>query len=103
LDGSLNLYLLLGSDTTSDRLGSALYRFGGYFQVGEQFQLPAAMIERNLLTYDSLHATHPRRSFLVCDVHFDVGGELAGMTVRAQVVGSRYDYLADDGQNRFAT
>jgi len=81
LDGSLNLYLLLGSDTASYRLGSALHRFSGYFQVGEQFQLPATMIERNLLTYDSLHTAHPRRSFLVCNVHFDVGGKLASMTV----------------------
>ena len=35
--------------------------------------------------------------------HFDVGGELARMAVRAQIVGPRYDYLADCGQNRLAT
>ena len=58
------------------------------------------MIEGRLLAHHRLHAAHSRRELRVFDVQFDVGGELAGMAVRAQVVGARYFHLAHRGQNR---
>jgi hypothetical protein len=45
------------------------------------------MLERSILAHDSLHAPHSRREAGVLDIQFDIGGELAGVTVRAQVVG----------------
>jgi hypothetical protein len=58
------------------------------------------VIERSVLTYDRLHAAHARREFRVLDVQFDIGGELAGMAVRAQVVGARYFHLAHHSEDR---
>jgi hypothetical protein len=57
------------------------------------------MIERGLLAYDSLHAAYSRRELRILDVQFHVGGELTGVTVRAQVVGSRDFHLADYREN----
>jgi hypothetical protein len=90
LDGSLNLHLFVRGDTGSYRLRRTFHRLSGYLKIGEQFQLLAAMIEGSLLANDSLHTAHPRRELCVFNVQFDIGGELAGMTVRAQVVGARY-------------
>ena len=90
-------------DTATYRLRCAFYRFGGDLQIGEQFQLPTAMIEGSLLAHDSLHAAYSRRELGVFDVQFDISGELAVMAMRAQVVGPRYSHLADGGQNRLAT
>ena len=58
------------------------------------------MIEGGILADGRLHAAHPGRELCIFDVQFDIGGELAGMAVRAQVVGARYFRLAYDGQNR---
>jgi len=46
------------------------------------------MVEGRLLADRRLHAAHARREFRVLDVQFDVGGKLASMAVRAQVVGA---------------
>ena len=100
LHGALNLPLLALSDVASDGLRGALHRLGGHLQAGQDFHLLAAMIEGGLLTHDRLHAAHPRRELRVFDVQFDIGGELAGMTVRAQVVGARYFHFPHRRQNR---
>ena len=59
------------------------------------------MIEGRLLAHHRLHAAHPRREFRAFDVQFDVGGELAGVTVRTQVVGTRDFHRADGGEYGF--
>jgi hypothetical protein len=48
-----------------------------------------------------LHAAHPRRDLRVLDIQFDVGGELAGVAVLAQVVGPQNSHWADGGQHWF--
>lgn len=57
------------------------------------------MVEGPLLTDHRLHATHPSRELRVFDVQFDVGGKLASMAVRAQVVGAQHFHLAHCGQD----
>ena len=59
MHGSLNLDLLTSGDVAPNRFRRLLHRFGGDLQIGEQFQLLAAMLEGRLLPYDCLHATHP--------------------------------------------
>jgi len=60
----------------------------------------AAPIEPRLLAYDSLHAAHTRRELRVFDIQFDVGGELAGVTVWIE---TRDFHLADCRQDRLGT
>ena len=67
----------------SDGLRRAFHRFGGYFQIGQELHLLAAVIEGSLLAHQSLHATHSGGSFRVLDIQFDIGRELADVTVRA--------------------
>lgn len=100
LDGTLDLSLFAFSDIVSDCLRRALHRFRSHLQISKQFQLLASMIEGGLLTYDRLHAAYPSRELRVFDVQFDVSGELAGMAVRAQVVGARYFHLPYRRQHR---
>jgi hypothetical protein len=90
-------------DILSDRFRRALYGFGGYLQPSEQFHLLPAMIERSFLTHDSLHAAHTWREFRVFDIQFDIGGELAVMAVRAQVVGARYFCVTYRSKDRLGT
>ena len=100
LHGSLDLLLLACGDILADRFRRSLHGFGGHLQIGEQFHLLASVIEGGLLADDRLHAAHSRRELRVFDVQFDIGGELAGMAVRAQVVGTRDFHLAHCGQHR---
>src|ERR1035441_7285429 len=48
-------------------LRRSLHGFGGHLQVGQQFQLLAAMPERGLLTDHRLHAAHSGREFRIFD------------------------------------
>jgi hypothetical protein len=52
---------------------------------------------------ERLHAPHSRREFRILNVQFDVGGELAVMTVGAQVVGTRHFRVAYGSQDRLGT
>ncbi len=74
----------------ADGLRRALHRFGGHLQAGQHLHLLAAVIEGRLLADQTPACGAPRRELRILDVQFDIGGELAGMTVRAQVVGPRY-------------
>jgi hypothetical protein len=56
--------------------------------------LLAAVIERGLLAHQGLHAAHPGREFCPLDVQFDIDRKVAGVTVRAQEVGTRYLYFS---------
>ena len=58
------------------------------------------MIEACLLTHHSQHAAHAWRELRLLEVQFNVGGELAIMTVRAQVIRARHFYLAEHAQER---
>ena len=82
-------------DILSDRFCRALHGFGGYLQISEEFHLLTAMIERSFLAHHSLHAAHPRGEFRVFNVQFDIGGKLSGVTVWAQIVGTRDCDFAD--------
>ena len=53
-----------------------------------------AMIERSLLATHRLHAAHARRKLRNFDIQFDVGRNPAIVTVRAQIVGTRYFHSA---------
>jgi len=52
------------------------------------------MIERSLLAHHRLHAAHARRKLRNFDIQFDVGRNPAIVTVRAQIVGTRYFHSA---------
>jgi hypothetical protein len=97
LHGPLDLLLLAHGDILSHRLRGSLHGLGSHFQIRQQFPLLASLIEGSVLTDHRLHAAHSGRELRVGDVQFDVGGELAGMAVRAQVVGTRHSHLADRG------
>jgi len=101
LHGFLNLFVLLGGEIFPGGLGDALHGFGGHLQTGQHFHLFAAVLERRLLANQSVHATDSRRELRVLDIEFDIAGELALVTVRAQIVRARDGDLADDGHNFF--
>jgi hypothetical protein len=88
LDGFPDLLLLALSDVVSNRFGGALHRFGGHLQSGQDPHLLAALIERNLLTDDRLHAPDAGGELGMLDVQFDIGGELTRMAMRAKIVGA---------------
>jgi hypothetical protein len=100
LDGSLDLLLLALRDIATDSLCCALHRFGGHFQAGQDLHLCAAMIEGGLLTNQSLHAAYARRELRALNIQFEIGWELAGMTMRAQIVGTRNLHLTHGRQHR---
>ena len=93
LHGSPDFFLLAGGDICAYSLRRALHGFGGHLQIGEEFHLLASVVEGALLAHDRLHTPHSRRDLGVFDIQFDVGGELAGMAVRTQVVRARYLHL----------
>jgi hypothetical protein len=76
-----------------------LHGFSGHLQVGEQLHLLASMIEGYILTDNRLHAAHPRRGLRVLDVQFDIGGKLARVAARAQVVGTQHCHFAHHSQH----
>jgi hypothetical protein len=49
-NGPLDLLLLSRGDILSHGLRRSLHGFRGHIQIGQQFHLPAAMIEGGLLT-----------------------------------------------------
>jgi hypothetical protein len=49
--------------------------------------LRAAVIERDLLAHQGLHAAHPGRKLRILDVQFDIHRKLADMASGAQVEG----------------
>ena len=58
------------------------------------------MIERSFLDHQSVHAPHSGRKFRILDTQFDIDRKLAGVAVRAQVIGPRNSYLAYRRENR---
>src|SRR6185369_79586 len=101
LHGSPDLFLLVRGDVRPDGFRRSLHGFGGYLQVGEEFQFLPAMSERCVLSHQSLHPAHSWRQFHVFDIQFDISGELAVVTLRAQVVRTRDLRLADGGEDGF--
>jgi hypothetical protein len=69
-------------------------------RVGEEFHLPASVIEWGILAHDRLHPAHARRRVSVFDVQFGVGGTLAGVTMRAKIIRALDSHLANSSQNR---
>jgi hypothetical protein len=62
LDGALHLLLLAMRDVVSDCFCSALHRFRGHIQAGQDLDLFATVIEGNALAHKSLHdRTKPAR------------------------------------------
>jgi hypothetical protein len=100
LNGSADFALLDRRDISADCLRRTLYRFGGYFQTGQHLDLLAAVIEGRCLAHHRLHAPHSGRDVGILDVQFCVNGELAGVAVFAEIVGTRYLDRAHRGQNR---
>jgi hypothetical protein len=49
-----------------------------------------------------MHAAHPGRKLRVLDVQFDIHRKLAGVTLGAQVVGTRDAHRTYDRQHGFA-
>src|SRR5260370_7495977 len=88
LHGTVDPVLLACGHMLPDNLRCPFHAFGGYLQIGEQFHLLASMVKRRRLAHERLHAPHSRREFRILNVQFDVGGELAVMTVGAPVVGT---------------
>jgi len=57
------------------------------------------MTEGRLLAHEGLHAPHARRVVVAFDVELAIDGELAVVTVRAQIPGAREFHLAQGGEN----
>jgi hypothetical protein len=70
-------------DIGSGPLRCTLHRFGRHLQAGEDLHLFPPLIEGGLLPHQRLHAPHSGREIRVPDVQFDIGRELASVTVRA--------------------
>jgi len=64
--------------------------------------LRTPVIERGLLTYQSMHAAYRGRKLCVLDVQFDIHGKLTDVTSRAQVVGAGETHWTYDRQKGFA-
>ena len=101
LDHFLDLASLTLGNIASDGLRRALDRFGGDFQAGQDSHLLPAVIEGRLLTHQGVHAAHSGGELRMLDIQFDIGGEQAGVTVPAQIVGPRYVHRAHHGKDRF--
>ena len=86
LQGFLDLFLLTLDDIVSDRFCRALHRFGGHLQAGQNLHLRPAVIERDLLTHQGLHAAHSGRKLRILDVQFDIHRKLADMAALAQEI-----------------
>ena len=99
LDGLRNLALLARGDVGANRLRRTLHRFGGHFQSGQNLHLLAARDRRALLAHHRLHAAHAGRTVPVLHVQFSVGGELAVVTVRTKIPGTRQFDLTQRGEN----
>jgi len=84
----------------SDRFRCPLQGFGRHLQIGEQFHLPAPVIEGRVLAHRRQHPPYAGRRFGVLHIEFEIGRALAAMTVRAQIVGTRYFHLAYGGEQR---
>ena len=97
--GLRDFLLLALRDIGAEGLRRTLHRFGGHLQARQNFHLFTALIEGGLLAHQRLHAPHPGREFRVLDVQFDIGGKLAGVTVRAPVVGAGDFHRAHGGQH----
>ena len=100
LDGFADFALLACGDVGANRLRRALHRFGGHLQTGQNLHLLATVIEGSLLAHHRLHAAHPGREVRFLDVQFDVGRELAVMTVRAQIPGTLHSHPTHYGEHR---
>src|SRR5260370_18876447 len=103
LHGTLDLLLLACGDMLPDNLRCPFHAFGGYLQIGEQFHPLASMVKSRRLAHQRLHPPHSRRGFRILNVQFDVGGELAVMTVGAQVVGTPHFPAAYASHERLDT
>jgi hypothetical protein len=99
LQGALDLFQLAGGDVGSDGLGHSLHGLGGYLQTSQEFHPLAALLERGVLAERGLHAAHSGRELGIFDIQFDIGRELPGMAVRAQIVGARDSHLAHGGED----
>jgi hypothetical protein len=65
--------------------------------------LRAAVIKRDLLTHQGLHAAHPRRKLRILDVQFDIHRELADMASGAQEIGAGEACATHNRLHRFRT
>ena len=101
--GPLDLFQLARGDVCSDRLRRSLHGFGGHLQIGQQFHVLSALVERGLLTEHRLHATHSGGGLGVFDVQFDIGGELTRMAVCAQIIGAGHAHCSHRGEHRLGT
>ena len=97
--GAVDLLLLSCGDIGSDRLRRALHRFGSHLPIGQKLHLPAPAIKWVLVAHNRLHTAHPWRKLLVLYIEFDIGRKLAVVTVRTQVIGTRYFDFADRCEN----
>ena len=61
----------------------------------------ATVIEGSLLADQSVHTAHSGGEFRILDIQFDIGWELAEVTVRARVAGPRNVDRAHGGEDRF--
>ena len=82
LYGTLDRALLALSNIASDCLRRAFHRFGGHFQSGKDFHLPAAVIERHCRSNRRQHAAHAGRDFRVLHIQFHIRRELSLMASR---------------------
>ena len=98
LDGLTDLALLTGADVGANRLRRALHRFGCHLQTSQHLHLLAAVIERNLLSHDGLHAAHAGRTVAVFHVQQAIHGELSVMTVRTWIPGAQKHHFAQGSE-----
>ena len=96
-------FLLTLDDIVSDGFCRALYRFGRHLQAGQNLHLLAAVIKRDLLAHQGLHAAHPRRKLRILDVQFDIHRKLADVASGAQEIGAGEACGTHNRLHRFRT
>jgi hypothetical protein len=101
LHGAVDLLLLAPRDVGANCFCRTFNGFGGNLQASQQVHLLATVIKRSLLAHQRVHAAHSRGELRILNIQFDIRWELAGVTVAAEVVGSRYLHLAHCREDRF--
>ena len=103
LPGTLDLPLLTLRDIGPDGLRSTLHGFGGHFEAGRQFDLPASMVEWRFGPNHRQHASHAGRQSQILNVQSHVGRAPSVMTVRTQIPRAQQLDIAHGSQHAART
>ena len=90
---------LAPSDVAADGFRLTFDGFGRHLKTGEQFDPPAAVIERRVGTNQRQHAAHSGGQVRLLDIQRGIGGALTFVAMRTQIPGAQKLHLAQRGQH----